>query len=275
MNNPRDSSPDKPSSDEQRSNHDSPQNASDEAIVQETEIGGGSSSTPPREAQQTGDDADVGFGESMTKLVGDEGHDATDIVKGPHEGSLRNRRSHNDELGASSNTGIQRPKRKAELLDPPSCDPNCVVCGKQFGSWKAVFGHMRSHPERQWRGVFPPPAGNWDPLASLDKEADKPDIGLQAQEEIATTLLSVAQGVLSGISTPAALTTNVEKGDDSAINEGFKDATSITEASSSSPMGGLGIDLNQPQEKDHKPPILDLNVRPTERDPEIVSDDEE
>ncbi|XP_030524853.1 uncharacterized protein LOC115737039 [Rhodamnia argentea] len=36
--------------------------------------------------------------------------------------------------------------------------PTCVICHKSFPSMKSLYGHMRSHPERKWRGVQPPPA---------------------------------------------------------------------------------------------------------------------
>nr|XP_043630309.1 zinc finger protein ZAT3-like [Erigeron canadensis] len=35
--------------------------------------------------------------------------------------------------------------------------PMCSQCGKTFPSMKSLFGHMRCHPERVWRGILPPP----------------------------------------------------------------------------------------------------------------------
>ncbi|XP_071740209.1 uncharacterized protein [Rutidosis leptorrhynchoides] len=36
-------------------------------------------------------------------------------------------------------------------------EPTCSQCGKTFPSMKSLFGHMRCHPERIWRGILPPP----------------------------------------------------------------------------------------------------------------------
>lgn len=32
----------------------------------------------------------------------------------------------------------------------------CKVCNREFNSIKALYGHMRSHPDRSWKGIQPP-----------------------------------------------------------------------------------------------------------------------
>ncbi|KAJ7944065.1 Zinc finger protein [Quillaja saponaria] len=56
--------------------------------------------------------------------------------------------------------GNRPPKRRAELINPPLGPPRCRVCSKEFSTWKAVFGHMRLHSDRTWRGSFPPPCSS-------------------------------------------------------------------------------------------------------------------
>lgn len=257
MSNSKDSTSDKPSSEDQHDHHDRPQYASDDTTMQEAEnvtagtnveIEGDPSSATPFMAQETGDEG---------------GDAADDIVIEPQEGSSKKQGGQRHELGTIS-SGVHKPKRKVELVDPPTLrNPICIVCSKQFGSWKAVFGHMRSHPGRHWRGVFPPPTGIWDPLRDIDQKASGPiidpnNIGPQAQEEIATTLLNVAQGVLQRLN-----------GSDK-----IEGVIAISEASSSSLGRGLGIDLNQPQEKSPSTAlVLDLNKPAKEKDDDSSSDD--
>ncbi|KAJ8480639.1 hypothetical protein OPV22_024366 [Ensete ventricosum] len=41
--------------------------------------------------------------------------------------------------------------------------PTCPECGKTFPSDKSLFGHLRCHPERDYRGAIPPPGARKKP----------------------------------------------------------------------------------------------------------------
>lgn len=59
--------------------------------------------------------------------------------------------------------------------------PTCIICGKNFPSMKSLFGHMRCHPERDWRGIHPPSsmAKNSSSSSSSVSDADPPKIDAQ------------------------------------------------------------------------------------------------
>ncbi|ESQ42818.1 hypothetical protein EUTSA_v10015446mg [Eutrema salsugineum] len=54
-----------------------------------------------------------------------------------------------------------RPKMESGVVgrsdQRDELEVDCCVCHKKFTSMKALYGHMRFHPDRGWKGVLPPP----------------------------------------------------------------------------------------------------------------------
>ncbi|XP_009764490.1 uncharacterized protein LOC107803692 [Nicotiana tabacum] len=66
-------------------------------------------------------------------------------------------------------------KKKMGRNQPPI---TCSICGKKFASKKSLFGHMRCHPDRDWRGIHPPPTdlskavGGWSVTAKRGRRTN-------------------------------------------------------------------------------------------------------
>ncbi|KAJ8544756.1 hypothetical protein K7X08_017339 [Anisodus acutangulus] len=52
------------------------------------------------------------------------------------------------------------PPSQPEPVAVPVEQRRCSVCQRVFGTVKGLFGHMNCHPDRGWKGVYPPPTFN-------------------------------------------------------------------------------------------------------------------
>ncbi|RDY14221.1 hypothetical protein CR513_00744, partial [Mucuna pruriens] len=133
---------------------------------------------------------------------------------------------------------LEMKKRKvSDVRDPPSGKPTCPVCHKEFPTWKGAFGHMRAHPDREYRGFFKPPV--FDSPSSTQDHPLSDNKGDSAKKSIPE--------VNSGEKGSASLPVQVLMFDlNEPVDEaGSSHAAEPAEEKSAEERKGLGFDLNE------------------------------
>ncbi|KAF8111138.1 hypothetical protein N665_0076s0134 [Sinapis alba] len=77
-------------------------------------------------------------------------------------------------IGLVSKEKEKEKEKKIDLIRAHDVERKirCCLCGKEFQTMHSLFGHMRRHPDRSWKGIRPPPPPEKLNLSFLDDYDD-------------------------------------------------------------------------------------------------------
>ncbi|KAL1208871.1 Zinc finger protein ZAT2 [Cardamine amara subsp. amara] len=130
----------------------------------------------------------------------------------------------------------------------------CCLCGKEFQTLPSLFGHMRRHPDRSWRGVRPPPSPEKFKLRCLDDDGMS-DVTEDIQQAACVLMMlnyassNYWDGINKDMESPKS-----EVRSSSCYKDGSEKETEVkVNKPRDEAKRSLGFDLNQPydEHKDH------------------------
>ncbi|KFK32444.1 hypothetical protein AALP_AA6G242600 [Arabis alpina] len=111
----------------------------------------------------------------------------------------------------------------------------CCLCGKQFQTMHSLFGHMRRHPDRSWKGIRPPP-----------------ELGFLDDDEMSRSMM-VSSGVTDDVQEAACCLM--------MLNYSKAIETPNSEVTSSSCFKGKVLKRKRDGEMDDKGLIVDMKIK--------------
>ncbi|XP_047339747.1 zinc finger protein ZAT3-like [Impatiens glandulifera] len=129
---------------------------------------------------------------SSSSVVSSNGGSCTIDKNVPYlETVLKKRTRNGDEMGAGA-PSVPPPLR---AVVPPAAPATtsavaalavvftCCICNVGFDSEKSLSGHMRVHPDRPWRGIYPPPVFTVEDFADVKELLNDPEEEEEGEDE--------------------------------------------------------------------------------------------
>ena len=122
----------------------------------------------PKEGGEEGSDKRGGVIMKATLVCSfnSKGLGCTKALKGPRRALLDDHGNWGSDSNKNATSNLKNgSEARSEAM--------CPVCSKVFQSKKAMYGHMRCHPEREWRGISPPLSAKTGSCSTVSQKNDE------------------------------------------------------------------------------------------------------